>query len=75
MRVNQTYQILNCISTIIRVLLDRISSNSYLQSKEKLTKAERFTAFLPLSSFIISESCFKASMEVFSDSFSLFVDA
>ena len=75
MRVNQTYQILNCISTIIRVLLDRMFSNSYLKSKKKLKKAERFTAFLPLSSFIISVSCFKASMEVFSDSFSLFVDA
>ena len=50
-------------------------SNSYLKSKKKLKKAERFTAFLPLSSFIISVSCFKASMEVFSDSFSLFVDA
>ena len=75
MGVNQTYQILNCISTIIRVLLERMFSNSYLKSKKKLKKAERFTAFLPLSSFIISVSCFKASMEVFSDSFSLFVDA
>ena len=43
--------------------------------RKRSQKAECFTALSPLNSFISSESCLKASLEVFSNSFSLLVDA
>ena len=42
--------------------------------RKRSQKAERFAALFPLNSFIISESCLKASVVMFSNSFSLFVD-